>query len=1577
MASALNARITLSGADEIARSLQQVGQAGQDAARKIGDSFRGIGDVSAPTASIKRSIDDVGVAGQKAFKAVGDAARQNLQQVANASKIKIEAPTQGPQQQVNSFGQVVKDVFAQVSKAADGVKSAFSEIGDSIKGAASQATGFKSAIIGVGVVGGTIALIRSAYKQASDAVTDFKAAQDRASALGTSLENYQRLTFVLRSLGLSAEDAQKALDSVKPQTKITQNPGGAKIIQLPGSFPDINSLKAVQEELKGIDDEKQKLSVATKFFNGDDAAAKALLASLKEDHLAIDSLIEDFSRLRQITTHPFIDVEGKEGIKKQLDDLDKLQKQIALLGKDAGPEGESAREDVAERIQKIIGAFGGRTDLAEKLGEALNAGKTEEFFAQLQKIGAAEEAIGRGQGLTQLVNRIRQVGSGADNLSQIEKEAQQVAIATKAFGGDEIQAGAFVNAVNSGREAISAYLTKLQQLPQATRGAATVADDFSRAQKNLSQALLEVGFASRQGKTGLGLLFAPALTPVINGIADGVRKYRGEIADLTNSLSGSARDAVNDFFALLTGNKGEIQTDWIKTLSDGLSAIGTVISSVVLPAFQGLKTVVSTAAAAMNEAFGANISPAVLAVAAALIPLVGGWKAIGVAALAAVGYFATTGDSAEKLRATLSGMGIDLDKVKGQLAPFGSAIKNAFASLSGAGTNASFGEILKSSLTGIPGIILGVVAAIFALRSAANLIAPVLGRALGFGKLTGDATIFTVALGQITGVLPTIEGLLGGVAAAATATFFAMRSLALLTSWPLGMAAAIATLLLNLDIAKSAFAGLASIINGVFGSDLSGIELLAGTIGFFAIRLANVASGGLLAATAIGILKASIEDLNKVLAGSLIFRFASALLLAAGIAVVPTNKESGLGIDQEKQLDEVTQRFQQGKITQEQYAKELLELQKNFDKTGDSGKSAGQKIIDQWESIKKLIDDVSKGTATTGPLSKSVSPPSPPGVHFAPDFSQQAPAKTPAGVHFAPDFSQQVSAPVRPGVHFAPDFGEASQAVDKLKQSSDAAAASIASLNANVSQTGAAAQSAQDHINSAFDGLDTKAAAGAVSTDQLKVQVDGTGTELQSLQGPINQAFDALDGRVDSSASKLEDLKAKLQEYISLLQSANGPGVGQGASGGGGSGFAGGGLITGPGGPTSDQIPAMLSNGEFVVTAAAAKAFGADRLQALNEGKLPRFASGGSVGSFFTASASAAPIGQLTTVAQTFRSGVDKFGNQITELGEVIKTTISGQRGSAGRSGRGGDNATQSDEGGRTTYETDPRTGLTKVSASRPIFEGDQLSPLIDLLGRVTHGPPPPPRAPGGLLDPEDPNFPRPPATLGRRGGQRADLSDPSTLFAGLKDAIDPIATQFADLGKSVQGLISGTASAGEGLVSTGEKAQDTSQAAQDTTSGFDQLKAVAQQLAQVFGQDAQSAQQAAGGGLITGPGTATSDSIPARLSAGEYVVRAAAVRHIGVPALHAINSMRHFALGGLVERFASASPSMASFADGGLAGSVSSSIGDGGAGDMHNAHIYFGQRRVGGGRAEAGVVTALQRAAMLDRVSSLGSMAA
>lgn len=80
-------------------------------------------------------------------------------------------------------------------------------------------------------------------------------------------------------------------------------------------------------------------------------------------------------------------------------------------------------------------------------------------------------------------------------------------------------------------------------------------------------------------------------------------------------------------------------------------------------------------------------------------------------------------------------------------------------------------------------------------------------------------------------------------------------------------------------------------------------------------------------------------------------------------------------------------------------------------------------------------------------------------------------------------------------------------------------------------------------------------------------------------------------------------------------------------------------------------------------------------------------------------------------------------------------------------------------------------------------------------------------------------------------------------------------------------------------------------------------------------------------GGYIAGPGTGTSDSIPAWLSNGEFVVRAAAVNAVGLDALHEINRRGRLP----APRVSAAHPgAVARYADGGLVGSLADATGGG-----------------------------------------------
>lgn len=76
--------------------------------------------------------------------------------------------------------------------------------------------------------------------------------------------------------------------------------------------------------------------------------------------------------------------------------------------------------------------------------------------------------------------------------------------------------------------------------------------------------------------------------------------------------------------------------------------------------------------------------------------------------------------------------------------------------------------------------------------------------------------------------------------------------------------------------------------------------------------------------------------------------------------------------------------------------------------------------------------------------------------------------------------------------------------------------------------------------------------------------------------------------------------------------------------------FATGGYISGPGTGTSDSIPAYLSNGEYVINAAAVRKLGKRHLDMLNRGiPIPRFADGGMVGTVASLDTSPRNLGSL------------------------------------------------------------------------------------------------------------------------------------------------------------------------------------------------------------------------------------------------------------------------------------------------------------------------------------------------------------
>jgi hypothetical protein len=161
------------------------------------------------------------------------------------------------------------------------------------------------------------------------------------------------------------------------------------------------------------------------------------------------------------------------------------------------------------------------------------------------------------------------------------------------------------------------------------------------------------------------------------------------------------------------------------------------------------------------------------------------------------------------------------------------------------------------------------------------------------------------------------------------------------------------------------------------------------------------------------------------------------------------------------------------------------------------------------------------------------------------------------------------------------------------------------------------------------------------TADQINEAISNI--EVQGIDGLVNALSHAGEGweaMRDIAISTLQEITSELiklgiqKMVFNLLGSAIG-----GASGvptlpidafgtGNNAGFATGGFVSGPGGPTSDSIPAMLSNGEYVISAEAVRKFGVGYLDALNSGGVPHMKGGGLLGA---ALARISPLAFLAT----------------------------------------------------------------------------------------------------------------------------------------------------------------------------------------------------------------------------------------------------------------------------------------------------------------------------------------------------------
>lgn len=133
----------------------------------------------------------------------------------------------------------------------------------------------------------------------------------------------------------------------------------------------------------------------------------------------------------------------------------------------------------------------------------------------------------------------------------------------------------------------------------------------------------------------------------------------------------------------------------------------------------------------------------------------------------------------------------------------------------------------------------------------------------------------------------------------------------------------------------------------------------------------------------------------------------------------------------------------------------------------------------------------------------------------------------------------------------------------------------------------------------------------ALRTGEAEVEAVVQKYGVSATNNPIN---------IPVKTTGLETVRSNLNGLLTLVQQFNRtalstPAPPRSKDGYIGPGRANGGYIRGPGTGTSDSIPTMLSNGEYVVRASAVRALGLGYLNAVNQGRRPiHRASGGPVG---------------------------------------------------------------------------------------------------------------------------------------------------------------------------------------------------------------------------------------------------------------------------------------------------------------------------------------------------------------------------
>lgn len=353
--------------------------------------------------------------------------------------------------------------------------------------------------------------------------------------------------------------------------------------------------------------------------------------------------------------------------------------------------------------------------------------------------------------------------------------------------------------------------------------------------------------------------------------------------------------------------------------------------------------------------------------------------------------------------------------------------------------------------------------------------------------------------------------------------------------------------------------------------------------------------------------------------------------------------------------------------------------------------------------------------------------------------------------------------------------------------------------------------------------------------------------------------------------------------------------------------FDGGGTVMGPGGPMSDVIHAMLSNGEFVVRAAAVKKYGTNFMNLLNQGMFPKFAQGGAVKS--TGSISGRVTGAAGNAANLVQA-VKVMADTSDIDSKILKTqqllnAIDMPKPVAFTASDQTKAATSQAKANFQSVATVNRSAYAQIGAQTNSFKTGLSSQMTSLKNNNTStwqqwrtGLESRTTGTYNTIKANTNSFSS--ATVGKLTSTKTAShgqwdqfksglqSRTNSAYSAVKNATTSFGSQTTS---KFKGIVSNTGAAWGGL--SPKFRPPVSYLVHNVINQgiVGSMNAIISKLGGGNKVGAISVAGFARGGPIYGEGTATSDSIPARLSTGEYVIQAKAVKKFGVGFFNQVNA--------------------------------------------------------------------------------------